>query len=947
VVLVLLAGVLVTSPAPAQDVTPPASPMPSAPGTISGTVIDKASRSPIIEAGVEVVGKGKTVRTDIEGRFSIKLPEGTYELRLFAPGYKGIRVKDVAAKPGQVTKTDVVMQSEGEAGVDVVEVRAQRKKAAEASQLQERKEATVVEDMVSRETMAKSTGSEAATVVQRAPAVTVKDGRFVFVRGLNERYTSALLNGSRLPSPDPLRRAVPLDLFPAEFLDSIAVVKSYSPDLPGDFSGGLMKLELRDLPDELTYNLGFNIGGNTQTTFQHFLTYPGATSDYFAEGENSRQLPLPEFDLNFPDQRRFAAARQFPDIWSPHSSIAPPNFGANFSIGNRFGPFGFQFGALYSDEWLTRQDQIRRQLIQEGTADDPEIGIRDSLTGDSGFNRAKLGGVMTLAYQPNERHEFSLRTFTYQQASNETTKRQGFTNQQVENPIRTTVLRYIPENLSLGQLAGEHEFAKWLQADWRTVLSRTLRDEPDTRYTQYQFSSSTGQYLFTNNQNRGGFRFTNSTMEWLTDSGVDFTIPFKTALPYTDVWDDLAAKFKFGPAYSFRNREFDQRQFLYDPNPAAVDLSQPPEVILAPENLVEGIVDIEELTDIEDHYKATQEIIGGYGMFELPIIRDRLRVAGGARTEYSYIRLDTGIIPNEAGICPPGTPAGVGCVTRFRRNTLDPLPAVSVIASPRDDMNVRFSWGETVARPEFRELAPAKFPTDPGEREVRGNPDLVQTEITNYDVRWEWFFSPLELASVGFFYKKLAGPIEQATVFTSSSAIDTWVNGGDATLYGVELEGRKDFGFIHERLRPLSLLANFTWADSQVTVPEQEVLGLTSVSNPNERRLVGQAPYIVNAALDYTAPDKFTARLTYYTADASIYSVGVNGFPDIMFDRRDQLDAVLLVPLKRWLGAPINMKLSAENILNDPYVWSQGPVIQQRYTNGVKLTLGFNYVFAP
>ena len=262
-------------------------------------------------------------------------------------------------------------------------------------------------------------------------------------------------------------------------------------------------------------------------------------------------------------------------------------------------------------------------------------------------------------------------------------------------------------------------------------------------------------------------------------------------------------------------------------------------------------------------------------------------------------------------------------------------------------MNVRFSWGESVARPEFRELAPAKFPTDPGEREVRGNPDLVQTEITNYDVRWEWFFSPLELASVGFFYKELAGPIEQATVFTSSAAIDTWVNGGDATLYGVELEGRKDFGFINERLRPLSLLANFTWADSQVTVPEQEVLGLTSVSNPNERRLVGQAPYIVNAAIDYTVPDQFTARLTYYTADASISSVGVNGFPDIMFERRDQVDAVLLVPLKRWLGVPINMKLSAENVLNDPYVFSQGPVVQQRYTNGVKFTLGFNYSVAP
>ena len=935
--LVLAVASILVSPASGQEVTPgPEAPAPAS-GTVSGTVIDKSSRSAIIEAGVEVVGKGKTIRTDIEGRYSIRLPEGSYELRIFAPSYKGLRLKDVVVKPGQVTKTDVAMESAGAAGVDVVEVRAQRKKAAEASQLQARKEAAVVEDTISRETMSKTPGSEAASLVQRAPAVTIKDGRFLFVRGLSERYTSALLNGSRLPSPDPLRRAVPMDLFPAEFLDSIAIIKSFSPDLPGDFSGGLVRLDLRDLPDQLTYNMALSFGGNTQTTFQDFLTSKGPNADLFAIGAQERELELPSFDLNFPDERRFSVARNFRNVWSAESSHAPPNFGANFSIGNTIGPFGFQFGALYLDEWLTRPDQIRRQLGQNGTADDPKIGVRDDLIGDSGFFRSKLGGVLTLAYKPNDHHELSLRTFSYQNALDETTARTGTINQAVENPVRTTVLKYIQENLSLGQLAGKHRLASWLQADWRSVLSRTTRDEPDTRFTQYRRVGD--GFIFSNDQNRGGFRFTNDTSEWLSDSAVDLTIPFKTRLPLTDVWSDLPAKFKFGPAYSYRSRTFNQRQFLYSPDAAAVDLSQPPEVILAPDNLVDGIVDIQELTDIEDHFEATHEIIGGYGMFELPLVRDRLRIVGGARTEYSLIRLDTGLIASD----PAKDCAGeTECIRRFRKKTFDPLPAISLIYSPIDDMNLRVSWGESVARPEFRELAPARFPTDPGDREVRGNPELVQTQITSYDIRWEWFFSPLELASVGFFYKELKGPIEPVVLVNGTSTIESWVNGGDATLYGFELEGRKNFGFIHERLRPLSLITNFTWADSSVTVPTQRILGLTTLQNPENRNLVGQAPFIVNAGLDYTVADQLTARLLYYTADASISAAGFNGLPDIFLNRRDQVDAVLIVPLKRWLGVPVNAKIAAENLLNAPYVYTQGPVVQQRFTNGVKFTLAVN-----
>jgi len=163
------------------------------------------------------------------------------------------------------------------------------------------------------------------------------------------------------------------------------------------------------------------------------------------------------------------------------------------------------------------------------------------------------------------------------------------------------------------------------------------------------------------------------------------------------------------------------------------------------------------------------------------------------------------------------------------------------------------------------------------------------------------------------------------------------------TLIGVEIEGRKDFGFIHQRLRPFSMLTNVTWSDSSVTVPNQRLRGATTLTNPAERTLVGQSPFIVNGGIEYTDPERLTARLLYYTAGRSINSAGFNGLDDIFFERRDQLDGVLIVPLKRWLGVPISAKFAAENVLNSPFVYTQGPVVLQRYTNGVKFTVGFTY----
>src|SRR5215471_3593060 len=272
---------------------PTAAPAPPAEqGTLVGTVLDKTTGDPLVQANVEVVGQAKRVETDMDGHFTLKLAPGTYELRISVPLYQPVKLTGVKVKANDVSKQSVSLAA-ATANVEVVEVTAKANKAAEAAQLVERKKSAVVSETISAEVIKKSPDKDVAAIVKRVPAVTIKDDRFVFVRGLGERYSSALLNESRLPSTDPDKRVVPLDLFPAEFVQSLSVIKTFTPDLPGDFSGGLIDIHLFDFPDQPTFTYGQSFSGNTKTTFQNFQTYKGAGGglDYFGFGSSSRALP--------------------------------------------------------------------------------------------------------------------------------------------------------------------------------------------------------------------------------------------------------------------------------------------------------------------------------------------------------------------------------------------------------------------------------------------------------------------------------------------------------------------------------------------------------------------------------------------------------------------------------------------------------------------------------
>lgn len=895
-------------------------------GGLSGVVLDKVSGSPIGDAGIELVGTGQTVRTDLNGRYNTKVAPGTYELRIFAPAYHSIRLEDVEVTAGGSTKADASLEATANAGVEVIEVVAQAAQSSETTQLLFRKKAAVVSDTLSAEMIKKSPGSAAADLVKRAPAVTVKDNKFLFVRGLGERYSYATLNGSKLPSTDPERRAVPLDLFPADFLESLAIVKSYTPDLPGDFSGGLADLQLRTFPPALTYSVGIKGGGNTQTTFRPFRTYHGSRYDTFGFGKAFRDVPngVPN-PIDNSSGLRFPAGRRFRNIWDVDRTTAPTDYEVKASVGNTLGPLGFQLGGIFENKWR-RFDQATNQFRNFGDVDNPEIGPFALFHSEQNVFESRLGGLLTAAYKFGWDNLITLRGLYNKGSTDQVRLSSGETdNLGIDSGIiqEQTEFQYTEETLIYGQFAGEHQFPL-LRVDWRTAISQTKWDQPDSRY-QTRNGPVGGPLLFVDDS-LGGQRIFNSMEEVLSDSALDVTLPFKTRLPFTDVWSGLDAKAKAGWGYLWRDRDFTQRRYRYVVSPSAFDLALPTEDLLQPANIQAGGVDFEELTRPRDQFQADQQTIAGYAMVDLPIWRDMLRAVGGVRYEDDDIHLD---IFDELT-------AEFDTIKKHNQNW---LPGVNVIFSPLPDMNLRFGYSETVSRPDFRELSPAEFPAQRGQTAQIGNPNLVQADITSFDARWEWFFSTSEIVSASFFYKDLKKPIEQITIQRASDLANSFANAEDGNIYGIELEARKDLGFLWYPLRRVSLMTNVTWANSEVHAPRGSTL---EVQTNETRKLQGQPDYIVNASIEYSHPDWGTARLLYLTADDQIASIGTFGLPDIIETRRDQLDAVLIAPLERF-GIPLSAKLTLSNLLNDPVEFTQGGSTTNRFTTGVSVSFGLTY----
>ncbi len=909
-------------------------------GAVWGVVSDSAYHESAVEARVSALGTGVATLTDEEGRFRLELAPGTYSLVFAYDGHHDKTLPGVVVTAGGIVRVDAELEPDA-ASMDVIVVETDADQTSVEGQLLVRKRSANVGDAVGAKEMTRNGSSNAAQAASRLVGANVVGGRFVFVRGLGQRYTNALLNGAPLPSPEPDQATVPLDLFPAGALDSLTIVKTFTPDLPANFAGGTLQLRTKTLPKDLLLELSLGGSYNTAATFRDRLAYPGSRTDWLGIDSGARQLPsgLPAYKLIRLGSRGDGSRVQGDELehWgqrlnSPMSTttaFTPPNGTGALTVGKTFSLGGERkLGTLAALSYgrhfeVRRGERLRTYGLDGGTGN---LRLLNDVSAESGTEKIRWGAFGSATVDFNPRNTLELVALRSHSSEDMAREAEGFYEDR-QGIVHSTELRFVSRTLDFVALRGEHGLGA-LELAWTLSLSGAEREEPDRRTAVFTLGNA-------------GYSFKDGT-----DSGQHFFAAQSEAtkggsLDITHVLREgpTGLKLKWGGMVSLKDREFDARRFAFRDKTGSADASQMlcpttawdpacPEHVFTRENIQSGALRLEESTRENDAFTATQQVYAGYVMTDAQL-SESLRAILGIRYEHTDQRLRS-FDP----YAPETTPV------ESQQDSGDPLPAAALVLTPSAWFNARLSYGKTLARPELRELAPFAFTDYFGSRPIQGNPDLSLTTIHNYDLRVEVFPSAKEVVALGLFYKHFDAPVERIIKAAAQDGIVTYMNAEAADLWGAELEAREALPAPFERLQAV---ANLTLARSSVTLGREE----TSFMTTRERALANQAPFIVNAALDYEDPDLgLSARATYGISGKTITDVGTEGLPDVYAQPHSELG---LVVSKR-LGEHFTLKATASNILDSPIVSTQGPEhtdgnVVRQYTTGADygLTLSCAY----
>jgi hypothetical protein len=900
--------------------------------------------SPVAGATISIVidWEPRTGTTDAAGAFSIAgLPANAGQVQLSAEGPNGeFGYAQVTLAAGQEVTADIA----GEGG-DVITIRDKRQGTSIAQTQIDRQKAAGVEDIIDVAELSKTTASNVADAVQQLPAVTIVGGRFAYVRGLGDRYSQTLLDGSSLPSPEPDRRTVPLDLFPLGMIESVSVAKTYSAELPGEFAGGSVQATTVGVPVGRFVKLSLSGKYADGTSFRRFQTYEGGRLDAFGYDDGTRELPeaVPSVQVTggagglSPGQLAQIGA-SFDPVWSPHTTTAPLNGSISLSLGDRWElgdmmKIGLIAAGSYSNSYDFTNDE-QRDLIQQSLGG---LNAISTYTIDTSSHQTDLAAVVATTFEISPAQQITWRNLLSRASEDKVVFQTGFDGQNEGADVSYTRLQWVERLLANTQLSGKHLFIGDVLLSWRSAASLTERDQPDTRQNKYVDQDDDGTFEWDTGTNSGirHFYFQSDTVY---DLGFDLAFPFN---PF-EQGDGLAPDpnrlqpgqyIKVGAAATFRDRELDTRKFRFIGDTSGLDLTLPPEEIINPDTILDGTFVINEQTRPTDNYEASQDLTAAYVSTSFRV-RDDFRVAGGVRIEKSEQAVET------FDLFGPD-------VIRAQLDDTDVLPAMNLTWEfDRDEdptepgrqkvkQQLRLGVSQTVSRPEFRELAEFEYSDVEGGFGVVGNPALERAVLQNYDLRWEWFPTDTEIVSASLFAKTFDSPIEQVKLPTGGAPLTSFDNADSAILYGFELEGRKNLGFLGSFWEPFTLRGNFAWIESEIKIASNPLTLQTSDNRP----LQGQPEYTANLALFFEDETSgWTASLLANTFGERIDAVGTGGIPDFYEQPRVQLDFIIA---KRFANRS-KLKFTFGNILDDPVEIKVGSLTQRKFELGMSIGVSYS-----
>ncbi len=902
------------------------------PGTLTGTLVDQDSGKPL--AGVRLFVRGLPIEatTDDKGRFSLSLPEGERQITAIRAGY-GALDQTVRIVADDTVALELRMARAG-LQLDDLMVRAPRIAGGAASLLDERQEAATVSDVLGAEQMSRAGDSDAASALRRVTGLTVIGGKYVYVRGLGDRYSATLLNGSSLPSPEPEKRVVPLDLFPTSLIEAVVVQKTFSPDRPAEFGGGVVEIRTRSTPEEPVLSVTLSGSYDAGTTLAEADFGDAGPTDWLGFGAGYRALP--EEVAAASDSEPLKAGGIFSDggytadelerygelisdRWGLDPRRLPPDLGLSVSAGGRRPAGGVELGALgglvFSNGWNVDEGY---KATYSNSGDGLELKRRTDFVETQ--NRIRLGGALNLGLE-SERLRLGSTTLLMRSSAG-TALVYHADDPTGSNDSQTTRIDWEETQLLFEQLTCALDLGE-LELSARAALALARRVQPDKREYTY-LDTQEGLVL----SQRGSWN--ELLYGALDDRSADLGLELSRALG--------SVKLTGGAQGIARARSSTTRRFSYQfQGSEGIDLSAPITEILVDENIGAedagdpGFLEIEENTTSSDDYSASQRLQAGFLMGDITWT-GRLSTLLGLRVERStqqvstFELFDASQTPVEASL-----------------TSTDLLPAVTATwgIGPQeepDQMLVRLGYGRTLSRPELRELSQVAYYDYRSGRLLYGNPELERAAIHNVDARWEWYPRAGESLSLGAFFKRFDHPIESVVAVSAvSGSVGTFDNATSATNLGAETEFRQRLDILHPVLEDVYASANGALVWSRVDLSDTEGNQTSEV-----RPLQGQSPWVLNAALSYEDPDRRTnVSLLYNVFGPRIVEVGTSGIPDTYEEPVHRLDLVG----SQGLGERWTARLKLTNLLDWPARERTGDQVSQETREG--WSAGLSLTWAP
>jgi hypothetical protein len=949
-------------------------------GIIRGSVIEESNGETIIGVNVYIKDTSIGTVTDLDGEFTLEVDPGTYTVEVSYIGYQTVNIEDVEVKAGEVSLLNDIRLSEETQELEEIVVTAKAVRTTEAALLTLKKKAPAMLDGISSARFKLTGDATAVEAAKRVTGVSVEGGKYVYVRGLGDRYSKTTLNGVEIPGLDPDRNTLQMDIFPTNLLDNIVISKNFTADLPADFTGGLLNVETKDFPDEKVTSVSVSTSFNPDMHLNSsFLDQEGGNTDFLGFDDGTRDLPEGArgseiiTPLNSNDQEVNDFVNRFNPNLGGMRQTSFLDYSVGISLGNQINlkgkkedengltkdkKLGYIFSLSYKTDYKFYDDVVYGEFQRVSNSDVFELDQANLQTGEVGERNFLIGVLGGLAYK-TESSKYRLTAMRLQNAERRSGQflidNNGEAIGQSGYLANSDNLEYNERSLTNVLFNGTHvlQSSGW-EIDWRVSPTYSTSDDPDIRKTAFTFLDNGGVAF---NAGAGGnpIRIWRSLSEWNVVGKFDISKKYQ--------FSGRDAKLKFGASHTYKYRDYEILSYgvqFFGPQP---DWTEPdPNVVLQPENLFpNGTIyyqaDQNSLIN-PNQYESNVNNTGVYVSNEFDPAA-RLKAIVGLRAE-NFVQRHTGRDQLWAN---GDTNNGNALENEKVLDALDLFPSVNFIYEMTDQQNIRLGYSRTIARPSFKELSFAQiidpitgrifngglFPYDDWD----GN--LKETRIHNIDLRWEFFLERGQIFSVSAFYKEFDAPIELIRIAEAQTIPEFQPrNVGKGQVFGLELEARKDLDFISPALKNFNISGNVTFVESIIEMTEREFNARKNQERSGEtiedtRQMAGQAPYVINLGVSYNNYDSgIDAGLFYNVKGETLEVISSGLYPDVYFQPFHSLNFTFNKRLGKNRNSAINLKVS--NILNDKWEsfyesFEAENQIFSSFSPGIAIGLGFSHQF--